>query len=489
MAVLGLLTLLRQGPPLLAWAWWGWGLLSVLWSLAPGHTLVASLWEVWVLVALAAGRWRAGVLVLLGLLLLDGLYTALALWQAGLVSYVSGSHHYLLGALALGALPLFLAQAGRGGPYPLAAFLLAVLALYAALISGARAVYLPFLVLLPLAFLRLSREGLGPWRALVLFLGLGGGVALLEALVPGNAVLNALSFKAAITQQEVQSPGVGQGGGGVEAPQIGNVEARLLMWRLSLRLALDHPLGTGNGSYSQVFEAYMDYPGLQGVWSRSPHNYLLETLATGGWVRLGLLLLLLWPAARALFGRDWPWALSVLGLWGPMLFDVSGYYPGYLALAFLPLGALAPQPAPRALSLLGTLVAALLALLWYWPCQGTACAPRHLYFPTHTAQAVAEASPEERARLLEEAKRRYPLSPWPLSLALRYAETPEARLGLARELAQRFPYARESFYVLWAKSALEAGREEEAQEALALGLKRFPGSSALRQLEGLPAPP
>lgn len=214
---------------------------------------MASLWEVWVLVALVAGRWRAGVLVLLGFLLLDGLYTALALWQAGLVSYVSGSHHYLLGALALGALPLFLAQAGRGGPYPLAAFLLAVLALYAALISGARAVYLPLLVLLPLAFLRLSREGLGPWRALILFLGLGGGVALLEALVPGNAILNALSFKAAITQQEVQSPGVGQGGGGVEAPQIGNVEARLLMWRLSLRLALDHPLGTGNGSYNQVF--------------------------------------------------------------------------------------------------------------------------------------------------------------------------------------------------------------------------------------------
>ncbi len=262
-----LLALLNQTPPLIAWAWWGWGLLSILWSLAPGHALVASLWEVWVLVALAAGRWRAGVLVLLGFLLLDGLYTALALWQAGLVSYVSGSHHYLLGDLALGALPLFLAQAGRGGPYPLAAFLLAALALYAALISGARAVYLPLLLLLPLAFLKLAREGLGPWRTLLLFLGLGAGVAFLEALVPGNAVLNALSFKAAITQQEVQSPGVGQGGGGVEARQIGNVEARLLMWRLSLRLALDHPLGTGNGSYSQVFEAYMDYPGLQGVWS------------------------------------------------------------------------------------------------------------------------------------------------------------------------------------------------------------------------------
>ncbi|WP_276605489.1 hypothetical protein [Thermus caldilimi] len=43
--------------------------------------------------------------------------------------------------------------------------------------------------------------------------------------------------------------------------------------------------------------------------------------------------------------------------------------------------------------------------------------------------------------------------------------------------------------MLWVQSALEAGREEEAKEALALGLKRFPGSSALRQLEGLPAPP
>ncbi|MCX7803524.1 MAG: O-antigen ligase domain-containing protein, partial [Meiothermus ruber] len=197
----GLLGLSRWGVPLAAWLWWGWGLLTALWSLAPGHTLVASLWEVWALAALGAGRWRAGVLVLLGLLLLEGVYTALALWQAGLVSYVSGSHHYLLGALALGALPLLGAHAAREGGYRVAAFLLAALALYAALISGARAVYLPLLILLPLALLRLAQEG-GWARALGLALGLMGGAALLEAFVPGNAILNALAFKATLTQGE-----------------------------------------------------------------------------------------------------------------------------------------------------------------------------------------------------------------------------------------------------------------------------------------------
>lgn len=483
LGLVGLLGLSRWGVPLAAWLWWGWGLLTALWSLAPGHTLVASLWEVWALAALGAGRWRAGVLVLLGLLLLEGVYTALALWQAGLVSYVSGSHHYLLGALALGALPLLGAHAAREGSYRVAAFLLAALALYAALISGARAVYLPLLILLPLALLRLAQEG-GWARALGLALGLAGGVALLEAFVPGNAILNALAFKATLTQGEALG---GEAKAG-DAPSIGNVEARLLMWRLALRMAWDHPLGTGNGSYSQVFEAYMDYPGLSGVWSRSPHNYLLETLATGGWVRALLLLLLLWPTLPALRGKDWPWALSVLGLWTPMLFDVSGYYPGYLALAFLPLGALAPAPATRPVGLLGTLAAAALTLFWYWPCQGPACAARHLYFPAHTAKAVEAAAPAQRAQLLREAERHYPLSPWPLTLALGHTQGQEARLDLARKLAERFPYARESFYLLWAQAALEAGHLEEAQRALELGLRHFPGSPSLMALRAsLPA--
>lgn len=472
-----LLNLPRHGPSVSAWAWWGLGLLSLLWSLAPGHTLVASLWEVWLLLALAAGRWRLGVLVLLSLLLLDGLYTALALWQAGLVSYVSGSHHYLLGALALGALPLFLAQVARGEGFRVAGFLLLVLSLYAALISGARAVYLPLLILLPLAYWRLAREGRAKSAAFLLlwaFLGVG----LLEVLVPGNAILNALAFKATLTQQEALAPQEGA----EEAPRIGNVEARLLMARLAFRIALEHPLGTGNGSYSQVFEAYMDYSGLPGVWSRSPHNYLLETLATGGWMRLGLLLILLWPAVKGFFGRDWPWALGTFGLWAPMLFDVSGYYPGYLALAFLLLGTLSPASSPRWLGLLGVLLASLLALGWYWPCQGTACAQRHLFFPSYTTQALAQASLEERHWLLQEAQRHYPLSPWPLTVALPHAPTPEARLELARELALRFPYARESFYVLWAHAALEAKKVEETRKALDLGLRHFPSSSQLREI-------
>jgi hypothetical protein len=468
------------GPSLTAWAWWGFGILTLLWSLAPGHTLVAALWEIWPLVALAAGRWRTGFLLLLALLLLDGLYTALALWQTGLVTYVSGSHHYLLGALALGALPLFLARVARQDAYPLASFLLATLALYAALISGARAVYLPLLLLLPLLTFRTAREGLGLLRALLLLMALGTGVAFLEALVPGNAVLNALAFKAGLTQAEAQAQTAQGEGEGI--PSIGNAKARLLMWRLALRIALDHPLGTGNGSYSQVFEAYMDYPGLDGVWSRSPHNYLLETLATGGFPRLALLLLLLWPAVRGFWGRDWPWALAVFGLWAPMLFDVSGFYPGYLTLAFLFLGTLGSSPTPRWAGIGGGLLALTLLLYWFWPCQGAACAHRHLYFPPHVAQALAKTSPEGRSTLLREAQKRYPLSPWPFVLALRYEKDPMPRLQLARELARHFPNARESFYQAWAEAARALGNKEETLLALEIGLRHFPGSPALRRL-------
>ena len=50
---------------------------------------------------------------------------------------------------------------------------------------------------------------------------------------------------------------------------------------------------------------------------------------------------------------------------------------------------------------------------------------------------------------------------------------------MARELARRFPYAREGFYLAWAVAALALGRREEALEALERGLRHFPGSEAL----------
>ncbi|GEM88755.1 hypothetical protein [Oceanithermus desulfurans] len=54
----GLAALLYWGRkvPAVGWLWRGWGLLT--WSLAPGNTLVASLWELPILAALAVGRWR-----------------------------------------------------------------------------------------------------------------------------------------------------------------------------------------------------------------------------------------------------------------------------------------------------------------------------------------------------------------------------------------------------------------------------------------------
>ena len=58
--VLGSLVFLMPQLPRILWAWWGLGLLSILWSLTPGNTLALGLWELAYLAAFAAGGWLVG---------------------------------------------------------------------------------------------------------------------------------------------------------------------------------------------------------------------------------------------------------------------------------------------------------------------------------------------------------------------------------------------------------------------------------------------
>src|SRR5690606_17714947 len=130
--------------------------------------------------------------------------------------------------------------------------------------------------------------------------------------------------------------------------------------------------------------AFQLYPML---WSSSPHNYAIETLATGGWPRLALLLVVgLTSVWRGLNSDRWPWAVAAIALGTTLMFDVTADYPRVTTMLFLLLGgsyygrqeADAPAKDPvsgaakqigRALGLLASAVLLAVALWWYLPCS------------------------------------------------------------------------------------------------------------------------
>ena len=275
--VLGSLFLLLPRVPRILWVWWGLGLLSLFWSLTPGNTLALGLWELAYLAAFAAGGWLVGFVGLNIVLLGYGLLTTLTLAWAGLVMYFSGSSHYVAGAQALVLIPLAMVWMFRSRWQLLSGVLLTG-ALYLALLSGARAVYLPLTIIALLMVWRLWREGLALWH-----IGLALGVVVaavmaIDAALPFSPVQNAWGLKASLTKQ-VQ-----------DVTAEGSIGSRLQMWGQTLNIALQHPLGTGNGSFRDTLAAYLQYPGI--LFSNA-HNYYLETAATGGWLRLLLLLVIL----------------------------------------------------------------------------------------------------------------------------------------------------------------------------------------------------
>ncbi|MCS7069196.1 MAG: O-antigen ligase family protein [Meiothermus sp.] len=455
--------------PLALWAWWGLGLLSVLWSLTPANTLVLGLWELAYLAAFAAGGWLAGLVGLNLALLGYGLLTTLTLAWSGLVMYFSGSAHYVAGAQALVLLPLGMVWMFRG--WPLLAGILLTGALYMALMSAARAVYLPLGAMAFLLVWRLWREGVAPWR-----LGVGLGAVLLavigiDSLLPFSPIESALGLKASLARQTQDLAAEGSFG------------SRLQMWAQTLHIALEAPFGTGNGSFRDVLAAYQQYPG---VLFSNAHNYYLEAAATGGWLRLLLLLGVLgWVLWRGWNSSAWPWALGAAGLWATLAFDITGMYPAVMMLAFASLGAVYRQilgsegsdacTKPKwglAVSLVGIGLGVGLAVWWYWPCAPH-CA-RHLGYRPEVLAEAARLSGAERATLLEKAARLNPKSLWVYRAKLQFAQTPEEQLATLSQINRAFPLASPSYYLQQARLAAQLGRKAEAIAALEAGLKRFP---------------
>lgn len=473
---LAVLAWLAQRVPVVAWLYWLAGVLTLVWSLAPGNTLISGLWELLLLAALAAGSWRVGFWGVNILLLGSGLFSSLALNAFNLQTYLSGSVHYVMGAQALVVLPLAYAYFFRvEAPWQrLGLALLLIASAYGAMISGARAVYLPLILVLGAAALRLVVTGRRWYLVAGSLVILGAVLFGLDRVMPNQPMATALGTKAT---PEVQAEA---------AASHGVFTQRLRFWDQTFAIALDRPLGSGTGSYQAVIHAYQKYPML---WSNSPHNVLVETVATGGWPRLILLLLLLVvPILRGWLSKDWPYALAAAAIWTTLMFDVTSYYPSFMMLAFASLGPLYGRAEPakdgrgklvRALlPVLALVVATVLTLWWYLPCTGPSCAvTRYLGVQYRLRPALAEATPAERADLIEQSRQLYPKSLWVLRAEQVYLTEPASSLALAREIAQRFPYQHPQNFLDWAEAALQVGDEAEARAAITLGLSYFPADS------------
>src|SRR5690606_12224109 len=152
------------------------------------------------LAAFAAAVWMPAFWIVATLFLYNGLFDQIVLNAFGLQQFVSGSVHYVAGAQALVLVPLLFAQAYRVRQ-PALRILLAVaagLSTYSALISGARAVYLPLAVVFALGALRFTRRArLTSLRRLgiVLFVALTT-IVVLEAIQPSRPMITALGLKA-----------------------------------------------------------------------------------------------------------------------------------------------------------------------------------------------------------------------------------------------------------------------------------------------------
>jgi O-antigen ligase len=472
LALGGLVSLAFKIPTAL-WLWWVLGLVTVFWSLTPGTTLVVGLWEVAYLAAFGAGAWLAGLLGLHTALLASGLFVTLALGATGMVMYFSGSAHYVAGAQALALIPVAAVWMIRSR-WPLLSGILLTGALFLALISGARAVYLPLLLILILLVYRLWQERIRPLHILAGLATLGLVVFAIDRAVPFHPVQAGLATRANLEQQI-----------GDVAPE-GSIGSRLQMWQQTLHIALQKPFGTGNGSFRDVLAAYQQYPG---VLFSSAHNYYLETAATGGWPRLLLLLGILgWLLWRGWNSPAWPWALGAAGLWATLTFDITGMYPAVMMLAFASLGAVYGQiqgsgGSPggwananwrRAVSPVGIGLAVALLAWWYWPCSQSCATGRHL---GHRPAVLAEAdrlSGLERTGLLVRAAELNPKSLWVYRAMLQHAQSPEEQLTILTQINRTFALASPGFYLQQARLAAQLERKEDAVAALQAGLKRFP---------------
>jgi O-antigen ligase len=321
----------------LVWAWWGLGAITFFWSLTPGSTFNATFWEILYVAAFAAGVASSrqfansaglGFWGLNAILFVSSLYQALTLGAfGGNLIYFSGSLHYVVGAQALMlVIPLFVLLLRNPGKWMLFIWIATIAAVFALLISGARAVYLPFVLLFVWSTWRAWREGVKPARIVLVTGMLAVTVGAIDVAIPFHPVQSALVGKASAS---LAVQGTQEGG---------SFSSRVQMWDQTLGMAFKYPFGTGTASFKDVLPAFQKYPT---VLFANAHNYYIETAATGGWLRLivllGLLALTFW---RALQSSSWPVALGAAGLWTTFAFDITGYFPSMMMLAFAGLGLL-----------------------------------------------------------------------------------------------------------------------------------------------------
>ena len=360
---------------------WLLGLSTYVWSLAPGATLLASLWGLVFVASAAAGRWSTAMLFAVVYIFSNDLQNALALNAFDLQTYTSGSVHYRLGAVALVLFAPAVAGFARARSRWLASawWVLASVSAYGAVISGSRGVYVPFLLILGLTALRVFKRGRTPWRWVLGLVALFAVLVVTDVVVPFHPAAEALSAKATLDAQATA------------AASSGGFTQRLRFWDQGLSMAWQHPSGVGLGAFRDTIHAFQRFPM---VWSSSPHNIFVETVATVGVPGLTVLLILLGHAFVVGWqSRRWPWALAMLGIWSTLAVDVTADYPSMMAVAFATVGACLGPSATRfappvatawrsaRLRTLGVWLASLtvalgaaLTVWWFSPCEGSMCA-------------------------------------------------------------------------------------------------------------------
>lgn len=480
--------------PTVAWAWWAAGLVTLAWSQAPGHTLLLALWELVFLAGLVVGRSAFGAPIVLGALLVNGLLvnlTTAALTPSGTAAFLSGSNLYVAGALALAAFPIAFVTWAKGGKWWLLGAVGAALSLYAVGMSGARAVYVPGALVLLILFWRTWRDGVA-WTRLALMTGvLTASVVALDFVAPNAPLRTATVGKLVQTVTTTADFSAG-----------GNFQTRLQMWEAGAHIAARFPQGLGNGAFASVFQAYLEWPV---YFSNFLHNYFLETLVTGGWLRLATLLLLLGAVAwRGWRSAAWPWVAAAVGVWGTLAFDIAGAMPPVMLAAFVVLGAALPRTAREAqsverpqktawpwVSVAGVAVAVVASAWWFWPCGDDGpCRVRHrLAWSAELGTALNFTPPSEQREVLAYARARYGRSLAVAFFEASKAPSDAARIRLLEEIVRAFPYGSLTAYSELADAYERAGRTRQAADVLRLGVQRFSRERSPAGLRLALAPP